>query len=141
MTFLLVGPRGQAVVLMNDVGGGSSEAVTGVDLRFDDEAPYGVPEFDALESKSYQPTNAENPPAEYPPPAPGCHSSPGHRRRWASSTAPTPTGPGGSSASTTPEGRCPPWTAGRCTSVGPMRRVREEPSPWTTAQPGPGPGP
>ena len=77
MTFLLVGPRGQAVVLMNDVGGGSSEAVTGVDLRFDDEAPYGVPEFDALESRSYQPTNAENPPAEYPPPAPEMPLEPG----------------------------------------------------------------
>ena len=59
MTFVLVGPRGQHTMLMNDVGGGSSEAVTGVNLRFDDEAPYPVSEFDALESTSYQPTDAE----------------------------------------------------------------------------------
>jgi hypothetical protein len=77
MAFLLVGPRGQAVVLMNDVGGGSKEAVTGVNLRFDDEAPYGVPAFEALEPKSYQPTNAENPLAEYPPPAPEMPLEPG----------------------------------------------------------------
>ena len=61
--------RTAGTVLLDDAGGGSNEAVTGKNLRFDDEAPFQAPEDDPLESTSYQPTSYEDDPV-FPPPAP-----------------------------------------------------------------------
>ena len=76
ISFLLVGPRGQQALLLDDAGGGSDEAVTGKNLRFDDEAPFQAPEDDPLESTSYQPTSYEDDPV-FPPPAPAPPGSQG----------------------------------------------------------------
>jgi subtilisin-like proprotein convertase family protein len=72
INFLLVGPRGQQSVLLNDAGGDSDEAVNDVDLRFDDEAAFHAPEDDPLGSGPYQPTSYDRrtPPNQFPPPAP-----------------------------------------------------------------------
>lgn len=50
---LLVGPTGQSVLLLSDAG--ASDAASGVDLRFDDQAAGPAP--DPLVSGSYVPTN------------------------------------------------------------------------------------
>ncbi len=54
---LLVGPAGQTVVLMNNTGG--INAISNINLTFDDEAATGVPNpiFGSLASGSYRPTN------------------------------------------------------------------------------------
>ena len=55
ISFLLVGPRGQQALVLDDAGGGSNEAVTGKNLRFDDEAPFQAPEGDPLDSTTTSP--------------------------------------------------------------------------------------
>ena len=136
INFLLVGPRGQQALLLDDAGGGTAEAVTGRNLRFDDEAPFQAPEEDRLESTTYQPTSYEDDP-DFPPPAPAAPGPQGRLRRpWVSSTAPTPTGPGDSSASTRRARTSPRSTAGRCTSSGTTPPPPRAPSRWRAAPPG-----
>ena len=62
---LLVGPGGQAVVVLSDVGSG---AVTGLDLVLDDEAANGVPAVPV--SGTWKPTNVNPVGDAFPPPAP-----------------------------------------------------------------------
>lgn len=50
---LLVGPRGQQVILLSDVGGGTD--IVGVNLTLDDAAPAGVPA--TLVSGTFRPSN------------------------------------------------------------------------------------
>jgi len=52
---LLEGPGGVTVVLMSDAGG--SGPLTGVDLRFDDDSPAGLPDETQIAAGSYKPTN------------------------------------------------------------------------------------
>lgn len=54
---VLVGPGGQKVVLVSDVGGGHS--VTGVNLTLDDEAAGYLPDATRLVSGTYRPTDYE----------------------------------------------------------------------------------
>src|SRR5919107_823288 len=51
---LLVGPGGQKVMLMSDVGGGGD--LNGVDLTFDDEAAGGLPDSAQMRTGTYKPT-------------------------------------------------------------------------------------
>lgn len=51
---LLVGPAGQSVVLMSDVGG--IDAVEDLDLTFDDEASQSLPDEGPLASGTFRPT-------------------------------------------------------------------------------------
>lgn len=57
LDLLLVGPQGQAVVLMSDAGGGNS--VSNLTLIFDAAATQSLPE-DLLTSGSFQPTDYDN---------------------------------------------------------------------------------
>jgi len=52
---LLVGPAGQSVVLMSDVGG--NKDVSGVNLTFDDRAANALPDKKAMSSGTYKPTD------------------------------------------------------------------------------------
>jgi hypothetical protein len=52
---LLVGPNGQAVVLMSDTGGGND--ISGVDLTFDDSAAALLPDSSRIVSGTFRPTN------------------------------------------------------------------------------------
>jgi subtilisin-like proprotein convertase family protein len=54
---LLVGPSGDAVVLMADVGGDGTNSVTGLTLTFDDEAAAPLPDGATLASGSVRPTS------------------------------------------------------------------------------------
>jgi subtilisin-like proprotein convertase family protein len=68
---LLVGPGGESVVLMADVGGGFD--VSGVNLTFDDEAAGSIPdEGSQIVSSTYQPSSGaiSDCPASFPAPAP-----------------------------------------------------------------------
>lgn len=73
---LLVGPGGQKVMLMSDVGG--RYAISGVNLTFDDEAASALPNSARIATGSYRPTqgttatgDGSNPrPANLPAPAP-----------------------------------------------------------------------
>ena len=70
---LLVGPGGQNVMLMSDVGGGA--ALNGVELTFDDEAPGTLPDGARITAGTYKPTRVsgedDHPsPANLPSPAP-----------------------------------------------------------------------
>ena len=73
---LLVGPQGQKTILMSEAGGNSSNAVSGVDLTFDDAASSALPDAGPLSSGTYQPTSSgtENSscevPSSFPDPAP-----------------------------------------------------------------------
>src|SRR5215211_1269702 len=51
---LLVGPGGQKVILMANVGGGGD--LNGVDLTFDDEAAGGLPDSAQIRAGTYKPT-------------------------------------------------------------------------------------
>lgn len=53
---LLVGPGGQTVILMSDVGG--NDDVSGVNLTFDDGAASSLPDSGMIASGTYRPTNA-----------------------------------------------------------------------------------
>lgn len=71
---LLVGPRGQGVVLMSDAGGGTT--ISNVDLTLDDLAATVLPDNTALTGSHYQPADYEPATNEFPPPAPaGPYSS------------------------------------------------------------------
>jgi subtilisin-like proprotein convertase family protein len=71
---LLVGPRGQKVLLMSDVGGDVD--VTDTSLVFDDEATNSLPDSSRLTDGFYKPTRGTNVgggllvPANFPAPAP-----------------------------------------------------------------------
>jgi hypothetical protein len=69
---MLVGPGGQAAVLMSDVGGGTG--VSGVDLTLDDGASAALPDSTVLTSGRFRPTNigAGDP---FPAPAPPLRGS------------------------------------------------------------------
>src|SRR5919107_1865906 len=51
---LLVGPGGQRVILMANVGGGGD--LNGADLTFDDEAAGGLPDSAQISAGTYKPT-------------------------------------------------------------------------------------
>ena len=65
---LLVGPTGQSVVLISDVG--DTSPVSGVDLTLDDQAATGVPVMSPVTSGRYVPTNFFGDSDDYPDPAP-----------------------------------------------------------------------
>ena len=73
---LLVGPQGQKTILMSEAGGNSSNAVSGVDLTFDDAASSALPDAGPLSSGTYQPTSSGTEssscevPSSFPDPAP-----------------------------------------------------------------------
>ena len=71
---LLVGPGGQRLIVMSDVGG--SNALNAVDLVLSDAAAAGMPDAGAIASGSYRPTNVGANDA-FPAPAPGTpHGNP-----------------------------------------------------------------
>jgi subtilisin-like proprotein convertase family protein len=53
---LLVGPAGQSTLLMADTGDGNANAVSGVDLTFDDAAGDSLPDEGQIVSGTYKPT-------------------------------------------------------------------------------------
>jgi subtilisin-like proprotein convertase family protein len=55
LDILLLGPQGQDVVLMSDVGGASN--VVNVNLTFDQSATASLPDLDLITSGTYLPTN------------------------------------------------------------------------------------
>ncbi|HEX8368852.1 MAG TPA: proprotein convertase P-domain-containing protein, partial [Pyrinomonadaceae bacterium] len=65
---LLVSPSGRSIVLMSDVGG--SNAVSNLNLSFEDIAPDSLPDNTALTSGNYKPTNFDAGDS-FPAPAPG----------------------------------------------------------------------
>ena len=68
LDLLLVGPNGQAVVLMSDAGGGT--AVTNLDLTIDELALNVLPDSTALSGSHYRPMNYSDETNEFPAPAP-----------------------------------------------------------------------
>jgi subtilisin-like proprotein convertase family protein len=67
---LLVGPQGQNVLLMSDVGGKQTGTVL-FDLTFDDDAATELPDEGPLTNGTFRPTNVDNLEIiEFPPPAP-----------------------------------------------------------------------
>lgn len=74
LDILLVGPGGQRLIVMSDVGG--SNALNAVDLVLSDAAAAGMPDAGAIASGSYRPTNVGANDA-FPAPAPGTpHGNP-----------------------------------------------------------------
>src|SRR6478736_429321 len=69
---LLVGPHGQQVTLMSDVG--SNLDLTADDLTFDDAAPTSLPDNAQVNPGAYKPTNFEAGDA-YPAPAPATNNN------------------------------------------------------------------
>jgi subtilisin-like proprotein convertase family protein len=63
----VVGPQGQAVLLMSAVGGATD--VSDVDLSFDDEATSAIPGGQALATGAFQPTSEQT--VAFPAPGPG----------------------------------------------------------------------
>lgn len=55
MDFLLVGPAGQKLLLMSDVGDGF--AISGLTLTFDDSAASSLPNTTRVQSGTFRPTN------------------------------------------------------------------------------------
>jgi hypothetical protein len=68
LDFLLVGPTGQAVLLMSDAGGAG--AVSNVNLTFDDAATQSLPFSATIVSGVYKPTNFDTTSDDFPAPAP-----------------------------------------------------------------------
>jgi uncharacterized repeat protein (TIGR01451 family) len=68
LDLLLVGPQGQAVLLMSDAGGDFPCINSG--LVFDDAAPNFLPDSAQIISGIYRPSNYENNPDTFVPPAP-----------------------------------------------------------------------
>jgi hypothetical protein len=69
LDILLVGPRGQTVVLMSDCGGGA--ALRSVNLTFDDGAASKLPDNTQISSGTFKPTNiTTRAPDSWPAPAP-----------------------------------------------------------------------
>jgi uncharacterized repeat protein (TIGR01451 family) len=68
----LVGPNGEAVLLMSDVG--DANAISGVNLTFDDSAASTLPDAAQIVSGAFQPSNigakSDNRPDNFPTPAP-----------------------------------------------------------------------
>src|SRR5439155_12317977 len=67
VTALLVGPAGQAIMLMADAGAGT--AMTNATLTFDDEAPAFLPQTTPISSGLWKPTSYDSG-ETLPPPAP-----------------------------------------------------------------------
>jgi subtilisin-like proprotein convertase family protein len=65
---LLVGPQGQSVILMSDAG--DYQAISGVNLTFDDAAAGPLPNYTQITSGTYLPTNYGVPADTWPAPAP-----------------------------------------------------------------------
>jgi subtilisin-like proprotein convertase family protein len=65
---MLVGPTGQSVILMSDVGGGDD--VSGVNLTLDDQAAASLPNSSLLTSGSFKPTDGNPSPDAFTAPAP-----------------------------------------------------------------------
>lgn len=75
---LLVGPQGQKVLLMSDVGFGGFTTITNANLTLDDEATNSLPDNEQITSGTYKPTQGtvtsvsgdSTVPANFPVPAP-----------------------------------------------------------------------
>jgi hypothetical protein len=65
---MLVGPQGQNLILMSDVGGGYS--ISGVNLTLDDAATTDLPDGSLITSGTYRPTNKGGSVDTFPAPAP-----------------------------------------------------------------------
>jgi glucose/arabinose dehydrogenase/subtilisin-like proprotein convertase family protein len=70
---LLVGPRGQSVILMSDVGGGYD--VTNINLTLDDAAPSLLPDGQPLVGGTYRPNDPDASDFFLPPAPPGPYST------------------------------------------------------------------
>ena len=57
VSILLVGPQGQSVVLLSEIGGGNP--VVSANLTFDDSASSGLQPFNSITSGTYRPTNGQ----------------------------------------------------------------------------------
>jgi len=57
---VLVGPGGESVLLMSDVGGNNDHAVSGLDLTFDDEAGRGLSDKASLRAGTFLPTTGSD---------------------------------------------------------------------------------
>lgn len=68
LDILLVGPRGQKVMLMSDAGGGFG--INDVNLTFDDAAPAALPNSTQILPGSYKPSNYTDGTDSFPAPAP-----------------------------------------------------------------------
>jgi hypothetical protein len=55
LDILLIGPAGQTVLIMSDVGGGN--ALNNVNLTFDDDAAGSLPDATQIVTGTYKPTN------------------------------------------------------------------------------------
>jgi hypothetical protein len=76
LDILLVGPGGQSVILMSDIGAGSSPAFNSVSYAFDDAAAGPMPSgSSAPPSGSYRPTNIAQDADTFPAPAPAIGSN------------------------------------------------------------------
>ena len=78
---LLVGPQGQAAIMMSSVGGQNKFSVTNLMLTFDDDAVNPLPVLTTLTSGTFKPTNGylalgySNFPFDFPLPAPTGNSN------------------------------------------------------------------
>ena len=68
LDILLVGPGGQALVLISDAGGGI--AVTNIELKLDDLAVATLPDNGDLAAAHFRPSDFDPTPGEFPSPAP-----------------------------------------------------------------------
>jgi subtilisin-like proprotein convertase family protein len=81
VSVLLIGPRGQAAIVMSEVGGQRQFSVTNITLTLDDEAPNSLPVFTQLSSGTFRPTEGylalgyPNLPYDFPAPAPHGNSN------------------------------------------------------------------
>ncbi len=122
---LLVGPQGQNIEVMSDVGGGGP--ASNVNLTFSDEAEFPIGHLSTLSSGNFKPSNdTSDGPDLFPAPAP----APRRPRPCRPSTAPTRTAPGACTSPTTPRATSARWPPGRCRSPrSPTRPRRRWPRP------------
>ncbi len=69
LDLLLVGPGGQAAILLSDAGGGGSQLYEAPTLTFSDAAPQGLEDDNSFDAGLYRPTDFE-PGDTFPAPAP-----------------------------------------------------------------------
>ena len=76
VNIILVGPQGQAVLLMSNVGGQDADSVSDLSITLDDQAGADLPLLDPLYSGTFRPTASATPLAfDFPPPAPAGNSN------------------------------------------------------------------
>lgn len=74
VSVLLVGPKGQKVVLMSRAGGGVPISDPNMRLTFDDDVTSVLPQYSALTFGTYQPTDYKTSDSFFPPAPPGLYS-------------------------------------------------------------------